>query len=365
MTINMHAQGRLENCRTRLFSPLEANQNYQSPSGMDLQLFLFLMSIQEHYYFVLACIGIPANFVTIIILCRGNCGLSNSVTLYLVAMALSDLLVLAFCVIFGQLAYYHVKSLIYFLTQVCAFNKFLMSAFMDCSVWSTVVFTFDRFVAICHQGFKPKYCTWRTAVNVLATIWVVSILRSIPEYFKYEPIVAIDGQGRGCRERLVFGHLLEWSIYDWLNHFLTPLFPYLLILLLNCLTVKHILLASLARRRLVHQASAASSDEEMKSRRKSIVLLFAISAAFILLWLPTVIYFILDRVANLYYNPANFTHPLAIFYQCSIMLKLLSSCVNTFIYALTQTRFRKELWNGLTFPFTLLVRVSKMAKGSG
>ncbi|XP_020366354.1 probable G-protein coupled receptor 139 [Rhincodon typus] len=297
---------------------------------MGIRLVLLLMSNQGYYYFVLACIGIPANFVTIIILCRGNCGLSKSVTLYLVAMTLSDLLVIMFCVIFDYLVHYHVKSLLYVTTQLCAFNEFPKSAFMECSIWSTVVFTVNRFVAISQHGFKVKYCTWRTAVNVLLTIWVVSILRSIPDYFKYEPIITTDQQGRGCRVQLDFMLMLKWAVFDWVNHILTPLIPYLLILLLNCLTVKHILVASLACRRLVRQDSAANSDEEMKSRRKSIILLFFVTAGFILLWMPDVIYFILERIADLHYSAANFTHPLAIFDQCSTMLKLLSSCINTF-----------------------------------
>ncbi|XP_038654761.1 probable G-protein coupled receptor 139 [Scyliorhinus canicula] len=329
---------------------------------MDIRLFLLMISVQEYFYYTLVIIGIPANFVTIVILCRGKCGLSKSITLYLLAMAVSDLLVIAFWVVFEHIAYYYVKSLIFFPTSICAVNNFLNSAFMDCSVWSTVVFTIDRFVAICHPGFKAKYCTLKTALAVLGTIWMVSILRSVPDYFKYEPIVTMEGRGWGCRVKIDFVRRVEWVTFDWMNQVLTPLIPYVVILLCNCLTVKHVLAASLARSRLRNQSKTDSGDPEVINRRKSIILLFSISASFILLWMPNVIYFMLDRIAKLYYSPANFTHPLAIFLQTSNMLMLLSSCVNTFIYALTQTKFRKQLWNGLTFPFSVIIRLVKIVK---
>ncbi|XP_038657043.1 probable G-protein coupled receptor 139 [Scyliorhinus canicula] len=298
-----------------------------------------------------------ANLVTIVILSRQKCGLSKSVTLYLLAMAVSDLLVIVFFVIVDHLVFYYVKSLTFFPTTVCALNQVIKNSFMDCSVWSTVAFTFDRFVAICHQGFKARYCTLSTAATVLGTIWVVSTLRNIPEYFKYEPIRTISHEGRGCRNSQDFVNLIEWAIFDWVHHILTPFIPYIFIIIFNCLTVKHIVASSSARRRIRSRSNNANNDAEVANRRKSIILMFSISANFILLWMPNVIYFILDRMVDLHGNSADFTNPFGILRQTSTMLLLLSSCVNTFIYAISQTKFRNELKNGLFVPFIILIKI--------
>ncbi|XP_067835729.1 probable G-protein coupled receptor 139 [Heptranchias perlo] len=333
---------------------------------MDYRDYVLILKIQCYFYYILAVIGIPANLVTIAILCRGKCGLFKALTLHLLTIALSDLMVIAFSVIFDKIIYFNV-SLTFFSTPVCNFNQFMKSAFIDCSVWSTVAFTFDLFMAVCHQGLKAKYCTVRTAATVLGAIWVVSILRNIPEYIKYEPLVTMDYQIWGCRVKRGFGHLAGWAIFDWLQHILTPLIPYVSILLFNCLTVKHILAASSVRKRLRSQTinngvGQNGNDAEVENRRKSIFLLFTISASFILLWMAKVINFILDRLAKVYYNPADFSHPLAILQQTGTMLMLLTSCVHTFIYVLTQTKFRREMLTGLTFPFTVIVQMSKLFK---
>ncbi|XP_051895650.1 V-set and immunoglobulin domain-containing protein 10-like 2 [Pristis pectinata] len=49
----------------------------------------------------------------------------------------------------------------------------------DCSVWFTVTFTFDRFVSICCQELRVKYCTERVTATVLGTVTALSCLKNI------------------------------------------------------------------------------------------------------------------------------------------------------------------------------------------
>ncbi|XP_067857679.1 probable G-protein coupled receptor 139 [Heptranchias perlo] len=58
-----------------------------------------ILRIKDIYYPVLASFGFPANLVTIVILFRGKCGLSKCISIYMVAMATADLLVIIFNVI--------------------------------------------------------------------------------------------------------------------------------------------------------------------------------------------------------------------------------------------------------------------------
>ncbi|XP_067865111.1 probable G-protein coupled receptor 139 [Heterodontus francisci] len=149
-------------------------------------------SILKIYYPFLAVIGVPVNLLAIVILSRGKCGLSTCTTRYLVAMAIMDLLLIITEIILWRIRYHYFPGSFLNITPVCSVNIVLLRAATDCSVWFTVTFTFDRFVAICCQKLKSKYCTKKTAAVVLATTCILLCSKNIPFYFRYEPGEIID-----------------------------------------------------------------------------------------------------------------------------------------------------------------------------
>ncbi|XP_067870200.1 probable G-protein coupled receptor 139 [Heterodontus francisci] len=313
------------------------------------------------YYPVLAAIGVPANLAVIVILSRGRCGLSKCITSYLVSMAVTDLLVMITAVILNRIAGIYFPFSFLSITPVCSLRIALNYAIVDCSVWLTVAFTFDRFLAICCQKLKIKYCTEKTAARVIGILALVSCLKYTFLYFIYKPLYIINNIPWFCRIKSIFYTSPAWVAYQWIHHILTPYLPFILILLLNALTVRHILMASKVRRRLrAHSNGEKQSDPEMESRRKSIVLLFCISGSFILLYLPFLINFLYIRIANIsYFSGSNFNESNFILQESGYMLQLLCSCVNPFIYAGTQSKFREELKNGVKYPLSLIVNLLK------
>ncbi|XP_067865913.1 probable G-protein coupled receptor 139 [Heterodontus francisci] len=294
-------------------------------------------SILKIYYPFLAVIGVPINLLAIVILSRGKCGLSTCTTHYLVAMATADLLVLIFEVVQNQISYYYFPLSFLNITHVCRVKAVLLSSAIDCSVWFTVTFTFDRFVAICCQKLKTKYCTKKTAAVVLATTCILLCSKNIPHYFAYEPGEIIDNVPWFCSMKPRYYTDPGWVGFDWFDSVLTPLIPFALILLLNALTVRHILVASRVRKGLRGQSKGENhSDPEMESRRKSVILLFSISGSFILLWLVYVLYYL--NITYHFNDDFSF-----IFEQVGYMLQNLSCCTNTFIYMVTQSKFREQV----------------------
>ncbi|XP_048381316.2 probable G-protein coupled receptor 139 [Stegostoma tigrinum] len=138
-----------------------------------------ILSANKIYYMILAVIGVPVNLLAIMILSRGNCGLSSCTTCYLVAMAASDLIVLISEVILRQINAYYFPLSFLDITPVCSIIYVSSTAATSCSVWFTVTFSFDRFVTICCQKLKTKYCTKRNAVVVLSTTCTVMSLNGI------------------------------------------------------------------------------------------------------------------------------------------------------------------------------------------
>uniref|UniRef100_A0A4W3JCA9 G-protein coupled receptors family 1 profile domain-containing protein n=1 Tax=Callorhinchus milii TaxID=7868 RepID=A0A4W3JCA9_CALMI len=289
------------------------------------------------------------NLLAILIFSRGNCGLSKGVTVYLVAMAAADLMVIITDVILNRInnLYFPVGFLFY--TPVCCFRVVLIATATKSSAWFTVVFTFDRFVAICCQNIKITYCTAKTAYFVIAVVTVLNCIQCIPYYFLFSPMTIIKNVQFYCTLKPTYYTLPIWGVFMWFNRVFTPIFVFLSIFLFNALTIRHILTASrVPRRRLRGHITGdrnrgeSDSDPEMRNRRKSIVLLFAVSNSFILLWMTYVLFYIYWRFSKSYFQNGPLD-PFYIIWQTGYMLQLLSSCTNTCIYAVSQTKFREEL----------------------
>ncbi|XP_072356536.1 probable G-protein coupled receptor 139 [Scyliorhinus torazame] len=313
-------------------------------------------NLKEIYYLIVVIIGVPVNLLAIVILIRRKCGLSTCTTRYLVAMATADLLVIITEVILWRVSYYYFPPSFLDITYVCRVNTFLRRAATDCSVWFTVTFSFDRFVAICCLRLNRKYCTGKTAAMVLATTGTLLCLKNIPLYFTQEPAEVINNVPWGCSTKASCLTDPVWVGFDWFDTVFTPFVPFALILLLNALTVRHILVASRVRKRLRGQSKGDNqSDPEMESRRKSMVLLITISGSFIFLWLVYVINFFHNRITGS--NILEYHDGLYIFRQVGYMLLNLNCCTNTFIYGVTQSMFREQVKKALKYPVTSVSRL--------
>ncbi|GCC22905.1 probable G-protein coupled receptor 139 [Chiloscyllium punctatum] len=318
-----------------------------------------ILKIKHIYYPLLTAVGIPVNFLTILVLSRGKCGLSKCVSCYLVGMAMADLLVIIIDVMLNKIMASNFPLTFLHITPICALRRTILQSTTDASVWLTVTFTFDRFIAICCQNLKTKYCTVKTAVTVVGIVSVLSCLNNIPWYFTFESQYTINNVPWLCPRKSIYYTSHMWMIFAWFDVILTPCTPFFLILLLNAATVKHILMTSRVRKGLIgHNKATSETDPELEHRRKSIILLLSISGTFILLWMLHVLLFLYTRITN-HYSYASQNDPLYILQQTGPMLLLLSCCTNTGIYAVTQAKFREELKNVVKYPLKLILKSIK------
>ncbi|XP_038642993.1 probable G-protein coupled receptor 139 [Scyliorhinus canicula] len=326
--------------------------------SFDNRVKLTLEVIQYIYYPILAIVGVPVNIVTIVILAQGKCGLSKCVTSYLAAMATADILVIIFDLILRQIPIVYFERFLFLMVfRVCNIHAVLLYAVTDCSVWFTVAFTFDRFVVICCQKMKPKYCNEKTAAVVLGIVTVLSCFKNIFWYFLLTARYWLLNYPWFCFVTFSVKYSLSWAIIEFIHNIITPAFPFVLIMLLNILTIRHILISSASRRRLQHRRNGESSrDPEMESRRKSIILLFVISGNFILLWTVFMVYSVWNRMQYLGHNSMYLPQYVQ---EMGFMLQLLSCCTNTAIYAITQTKFREQFKNIVKYPFSPLYKFIK------
>ncbi|XP_067870060.1 G-protein coupled receptor 15-like [Heterodontus francisci] len=274
-------------------------------------------------------------------------------------MAVADLLVVIIDPILIWIVSNYFRDSFLRITPVCSLIIFLSAAATVVSVWLTVTFTFDRFVAICCGKLKTKYCTGKTAALIVGTVSVLGCLVSLPWFFTREQQAIIDNVPMGCATKLSFYISPAWAAFQLLHLILAPCAPFFLIFLLNVLTVRCILVSSKIRRGFRgHSNGQNHKDPEMENRRKSIILLFSISGSFMLLWVTWVLYNIYARIADVrHYH--SYTDPRFITDHTSKMLQLLSSCTNTCIYVVSQTKFRDELKHAVKYPLNLIVKLVK------
>ncbi|XP_062917286.1 neuromedin-U receptor 2-like [Mobula hypostoma] len=310
-------------------------------------------------YIVIAVIGIPANLTVIAVMLRRRCGLSGCTTVYLLSMAMTDLLVIITGVILNRVVSMTLPSSFLNFSPACNVNVAGAFAVKDCSVWVMVMFTFDRFVAICCQHFKAKYCTERTAAVVIGTVSAISCFKNTFWGFIFAP--PHSNEPTTCKVRPAFYTSPGWIAYDWIDVILTPCLPIVLILLFNFLTIRHIVRAIKTRRRLQGGGNSESQrDPETDNRRKSIVLLLSISGIFIVLWILVLISVLYIRIASVtYFTGSNFNDIAFLLEESGYMRQFLSSCVNPFIYAGTQRKIRDEIKLGVKYPLTLINKFVK------
>ncbi|XP_069768812.1 probable G-protein coupled receptor 139 [Narcine bancroftii] len=287
------------------------------------------------------------NILTVVILYRGRCGLSRGITRYMVAMAISDLLVLIAHVLLREIYVYYSTNSILSRSSVCPSYIYLRIITLDYSVWLTVSFTFDRFVSICCPKIRHWYCTDRVAAVVVVSLCAQIGLKYIPFHFMYEPRFTKGDVKWGCRPRTAYFTSIGWLIFQWMTVASLSLLPFALMLILNGLTVRYIVAASRVRR---HLKRGEGKDSETENRRKSIVLLFTVSGTSIVLWMTGTVTYICTRV-TVNFVGVDLRSPSAVANEVGMLLIRVSSGANTTIYAMTQRKFRQEVakvFKGLT-----------------
>lgn len=274
-------------------------------------------------------------------------------------MVVADIFCLIFVTIYEvNQSYFPYSFLSYF--SICRLILVFSFASIHCSVWFTVAFTFDRFVAIRCQKLRSNYCTTKTATVVLAVVCSLCILQTIPFYFAYEPLEITNNMSWFCTvsESNYTTHL--WSAFIIMETVLTPFVPFILISLLNLLTIRHIVQVNRMRKALRGNENVQKQrDPEIENRRKSMVLLLAISGSFILLWSVNVLTNVYTQFVKVRLLSSNFHDPFTILEKCGYMLQAMSCCVNTFIYIAAQRKFREEVINMIKRPLSLFMRLLK------
>ncbi|CAH1273669.1 GPR139 [Branchiostoma lanceolatum] len=155
------------------------------------------LHIANHiYYTVLAAFGLPTNVLTIWILmqCRKKPGETKSTSsLYLIALAAADSLVLIFIVIIERVVHSLILGSRVSFGLFCPWLIWLDYGAHNASIWIIVAYTTERFVAVHFPIWRHRVCKPSTAKAIIAAVFALSYLFALPHFFSEEPKTFTSG----------------------------------------------------------------------------------------------------------------------------------------------------------------------------
>ncbi|XP_064652613.1 probable G-protein coupled receptor 139 [Lineus longissimus] len=279
----------------------------------------------------------------------------QSASYYLAALSTADLLVLVVYVLFEwirkglRLLPGHLEIPFTDVTGVCHVFLYLSYVFRFLSVWLLVIFTFERYIGVCHPLKRRKLCTKASARRII--LGLVLTAMALPIYKPALSEVRLINKEQGiyrCTEKPEYS-FLSFCLDASFGLSIT-LIPFLVVLSLNTLIVRKLFL----RKR--QQKLNGFLKQENKIRIEFTVILLSISTCFILLNLPYFVFWCYNNYCK--YNTFNDSTVEPVDYDSLVgILHLVKAifyinyCINFFLYSITGAYFRKEMKMVFSYKF--------------
>ncbi|XP_013419045.1 FMRFamide receptor [Lingula anatina] len=173
------------------------NQTTKNQSDTDSQdeLFFqeFTFGLDGVATLIVALLGIVCNILVIIVLTRPR--MHSSTNSYLTALAIWDSTLLL-CTTFLEPLRHIPKHDNYYEDYTFAFLVPYVYPLATCAqtatIWLTVSFTVERYIAVCHPLRAHEFCTIKRARIVIAIVSVVSFFYNLVRHFEHVPFPLVD-----------------------------------------------------------------------------------------------------------------------------------------------------------------------------
>ncbi|XP_060520582.1 FMRFamide receptor isoform X2 [Cylas formicarius] len=134
---------------------------------------------------LMMCVGVAGNTVTVMVMTRRR--MRSSTNIYLSALAIADIIYLFFVLVLSFKHYSNINDRKYELYwRFFGLSHWLCDAASSTSVWLTVSFTIERYVAVCHPMKGKHLCTENRAKTVTVVVFMFCILTTASTTFEYQ-----------------------------------------------------------------------------------------------------------------------------------------------------------------------------------
>ncbi|XP_064597270.1 allatostatin-A receptor-like [Liolophura sinensis] len=284
------------------------------------------------YFYVLPIVALVCNFLTVGTMMRLKPFTSTS--LYICSLAIADTLVLFLRSLSEMVEDFDLQLGDY----GCGVLTFVLNLMVHVAVWTIVVMTLERFVAVVYPLHVTALFTMKKTKLSIAMLYVVFSL--IDAHFIYTYSMGYtDSRHSGyyCRHR-PGTTFWSYNIWFWLNSALFAIIPCSSLLILNIVIIVGMRSSLKKQKRMVLDDSGKKDAQQ----RQVTVMLLSMSFAYIVFFVPVSIYMVASIGFNVYESP----EILAWFMFVTRVVFFFSSlnhAVNFVFYFASNSRFRVAL----------------------
>ncbi|XP_074655558.1 galanin receptor type 1-like [Tubulanus polymorphus] len=278
-------------------------------------------------------VGLTGNTLVVYVVIR-NGAMKTVTNLYLVNLAIADLMFLVFCVPFTTWMYIYPNWM--FGEEMCKFVNYLMVVTMAVSVMTLTVMGVDRYHAVVFPVRSRVYRTFERAVVVIGIIWVAAFMLLLPIAIitRIKALFDHGGQKNFCHE--------YWPVEAQRRAYTIIVFVLLYCLPLSIIVVCYLLMAKNLWMSIspAFQESNHAALKAFQARRRVAKMVLVVVIIFGLCWLPIHIVHIRNDfgMTGADGGVQIIDYVFKIFAHC---MSYANSAVNPLVYSFLSENFRK------------------------
>ncbi|XP_017055104.1 allatostatin-A receptor [Drosophila ficusphila] len=302
------------------------------------------------FFGIIGFAGLLGNGLVILVVVA-NQQMRSTTNLLIINLAVSDILFVIFCVPFTATDY--VLPEWPFGNVWCKFVQYMIVVTCHCSVYTLVLMSFDRFLAVVHPVTSMSLRTERNATLAIMCAWITIVTTAIPVALSHSVrIYQYHGNaGTACvfsTEEEVWS-LVGFQVSFFLSSYVAPL------------TLICFLYMGMLARLWKSAPGCKPSAESRKGKRRVTRMVVVVVLAFAICWLPIHVILVL-KALNLYGG----SHLSVIVQIISHVVAYTNSCINPILYAFLSDNFRKAfrkvVWCGSPPPLMTNQQVTKTTR---
>ncbi|CAK9816958.1 Allatostatin-A receptor [Anthophora quadrimaculata] len=273
------------------------------------------------FFGMIGILGLVGNSLVVIVV-AANPNMRSTTNILIINLAVADLLFVIFCIPFTATDF--VLPFWPFGNFWCKMVQYLIIVTAYASVYTLVLMSLDRYLAVVHPIRSMSWRTENHAIVAICIAWTIIFAISLPAFFIHGEFQDMDDS---LSENLTACRILpqyNWPLYQ-MSFFL---FSYVLPLMLICFFYICMLIRLWRGDRV--------SAESRRGRRRATRLVLVVVGVFAFCWCPIQVILVTKSLD---------VYPLT---SATIMLQIAShilaytnSCVNPILYAFLSDSFRK------------------------
>ncbi|KAL0101754.1 hypothetical protein PUN28_019108 [Cardiocondyla obscurior] len=307
------------NCSTQFASvagDVEACQNYYEFEFESVHSIVVV--VVPLFFGVIGILGLLGNSLVVVVV-AANPGMRSTTNILIINLALADLLFVIFCIPFTATDF--VLPYWPFGNAWCKIVQYLIYVTAYASVYTLVLMSFDRYLAVVHPIASMSWRTENHAIQAICVAWVVILILSTPALVIHgEETDGTAVNQTACRILNEY----NWPYFQ-VSFFVTS---YVLPLVLICMFYMSMLM-NLWR-------SVRDSAESRRGRRRVTRLVFVVVTVFAACWCPLQVILVSKSLEVFPLTMVTIMIQIG-----SHILAYTNSCINPILYAFLSDNFRK------------------------